>query len=209
MYRRYISGSPRAHVTLSGDVIGPIFPGDEPVSLRTMFPTGNGRSVHAQVETVTSVGALINFEHSLIRYGKGTDFHAFNLAANTWQLHYLRLTNQLNEEDGKGPFAHDVCKVGGFIHPLFPGCVFTQAPSPSPLIASFTPACRMQTSYLSTPQYRDVAKAVFGRMNVEYAAVMRRFSAHGHFRNWDHGRGFGRNLFALLGARFVWQGADQ
>ena len=30
----------------------------------------------------------------LSRYGKGTDFHAFNLAANTWQLHYLRLTNQ-------------------------------------------------------------------------------------------------------------------
>ena len=45
VYRRYISGSPKAHVTLSGDVIGPIFPGDEPVSLRTMFPSGNGRSV--------------------------------------------------------------------------------------------------------------------------------------------------------------------
>ena len=47
VYRRYISGSPRAHVTLSGDVIGPIFPGDEPVSLGTMFPSGNGRSVNS------------------------------------------------------------------------------------------------------------------------------------------------------------------
>ena len=82
----------------------------------------------------------------MIRYGKGTDYHAFNLAANTWQLHYLRLTNQLNEEDGK---------------------------------------------------YRDIAKAVFERMNVEYTAVMRRFSAHGFFQNWDTGRGF-RNPFAFL-----------
>ena len=49
--------------------------------------------------------------HSTNRYGKGTDFHAFNLAANTWQLHYLRLTNQLNEEDGKGGtvYIYDVC----------------------------------------------------------------------------------------------------
>ena len=49
--------------------------------------------------------------HSTNRFGKGTDFHAFNLAANTWQLHYLRLTNQLNEEDGKGGtvYIYDVC----------------------------------------------------------------------------------------------------
>ena len=47
----------------------------------------------------------------------------------------------------------------------------------------------------SPEQYRDVAKAVFKRMNVEYAAVMRRFAAHGHFRNWDHGRGLNRKLF--------------
>jgi hypothetical protein len=70
VYRRYVSGSPKAHVSLCGDVIGPIFPGDEPVTLESMFPSGNGR------------------------FGKGTDYHAFNLAANTWQLHYLRLTNQ-------------------------------------------------------------------------------------------------------------------
>ena len=55
VYRRYISGSPRAHVTLSGDVIGPIFPGDEPVSLGNMFPSGNGRSVYPQVDAVTYI----------------------------------------------------------------------------------------------------------------------------------------------------------
>ena len=37
-------------------------------------------------------------------------------------------------------------------------------------------------------KYRDVAKAVFEQMNVEYTAVMRRFSGHGHFKNWDNGR---------------------
>merc|ERR1712059_192626 len=41
----------------------------------TLFPTGHGR------------------------YGKGTQYHAFNLAANTWQLHYLRLTNQLDDSN--------------------------------------------------------------------------------------------------------------
>ena len=34
--------------------------------METLFPTGHGR------------------------HGKGTQYHAFNLAANTWQLHYLR-----------------------------------------------------------------------------------------------------------------------
>ena len=47
------------------------FAGDKPVNLERMFPTGHGR------------------------HGKGTEYHAFNLAANTWQLHYFRLTNQL------------------------------------------------------------------------------------------------------------------
>ncbi len=79
VYRRFISGSPEGHVTVCGDVIGPIFPNKEPVSLESMFPTGNGR------------------------FGKGTEYHAFNLAANTWQLHYLRLTNQLGKKYGRGP----------------------------------------------------------------------------------------------------------
>ncbi len=63
---RYIAGSPYAHVTVCGDVIGPAFPGDQPVILERLFPTGHGR------------------------FGKGTEYHAFNLAANTWQLHYFR-----------------------------------------------------------------------------------------------------------------------
>ena len=45
------------------------------VNLETLFPTGHGR------------------------HGKGSQYHAFNLAANTWQLHYLRLTNQLNDDN--------------------------------------------------------------------------------------------------------------
>ena len=74
IYRRFVAGSPSAHVTICGDVIGPIFPEDQPVRLETMFPTGHGR------------------------FGKGTEYHLFNLGANTWQLHYLRLTNQLTDK---------------------------------------------------------------------------------------------------------------
>ena len=66
-----MAGSPYAHVSVCGDVIGPAFPHDEPVNLERLFPTGHGR------------------------HGKGTEYHAFNLGANTWQLHYFRLTNQL------------------------------------------------------------------------------------------------------------------
>ena len=31
------------------------------------------------------------------RFGKGSEYHLFNLAANSWQLHFLRLTNQLSD----------------------------------------------------------------------------------------------------------------
>ena len=107
VFRRFISGSPEAHLTICGDVIGPIFPNDEPVTYDSLFRFG-GQG----------------------RYGKGTEYHAFNLAANTWQLHYLRLTNQLADK-------------------------------------------------------RSLAKTVFQQMNVEFTALMRRFSAHGWFINLD------------------------
>lgn len=74
IYRRFISGSPVGSVILSGDAIGPTFRNDEPVNMYTMFPTVQARC------------------------GKGTEYHLFNLAANTWFLHYLRLTNQLTEK---------------------------------------------------------------------------------------------------------------
>ena len=106
-YRRYISGSPHGTVTLSGDVIGPTFRNGEPVSLETMFPTGYGR------------------------FGKGTEYHLFNLASNTWLLHYYRLTNQLNDQEV------------GFM------------------------------------------RKIFNAMNVELTAVMRRYSSHGFFKNFD------------------------
>lgn len=67
------TGSPWATISLCGDVIGPAFQDGEPVTLERLFPTGHGR------------------------FGKGTEYHIFNLAANTWQLHYFRLTNQLQE----------------------------------------------------------------------------------------------------------------
>jgi len=75
VYRRFVAGSPEAMLTITGDTIGPTFPNQEKVTLETIFPTGHGR------------------------YGKGTEYHAFNLAANTWQLHYLRLTNQLDDDN--------------------------------------------------------------------------------------------------------------
>ena len=66
IFRRYIYNSPYGRVSLSGDVIGPTFMKNSPVNLESMFPDGNGR------------------------FGKGTEYHGFNLAANTWQLHYYR-----------------------------------------------------------------------------------------------------------------------
>ena len=59
---------------MSGDAIGPVFPGDSPVGFYSMFPSGNAR------------------------YDKGSMLHVFNIGANTWQLHYLRLTNQIRQE---------------------------------------------------------------------------------------------------------------
>jgi len=106
IYRRYIFGSPYGRVSISGDVIGPTFMNEQPVRLESMFPDGNGR------------------------HGKGTEYHIFNLAANTFQLHYYRLTNQFHD---MGP----------------------------------------------------LKKQVFEQMNIEYAAVMRRFSSLGWVSIWD------------------------
>ena len=104
--RRYIFGSPYGMVSISGDVVGPTFMNDEPVSLESMFPEFSGK------------------------FGKGSEYHAFNLAANTWQLHYYRLTNQFREN-------------------------------------------------------WDLVKTVFEQMNIEYAAVMRRFTTQGWVSVWD------------------------
>jgi hypothetical protein len=105
--RRYIYGSPYGMVSITGDVVGPTFLNDEPAHIEAMFPEFSGK------------------------LGKGSEFHAFNLAANTWQLHYYRLTNQLQDN-------------------------------------------------------WDLVKTVFEQMNVEYAAVMRRFTSHGWISVWDN-----------------------
>ena len=68
-FRRYVFGSPRASVTLCGDVFGPVLP-STPVSTDSM----------------------------LSRSLRGTEAHLFNLATTSWSLHYLRLTNQLQSD---------------------------------------------------------------------------------------------------------------
>ncbi|XP_046648840.1 CD109 antigen-like [Daphnia pulicaria] len=65
-FRRYVYGSPRASVTLCGDVFGPVFP-STPITTDSLL----GRSL------------------------RGTEATLFNLATTLWSLHYLRLTNQL------------------------------------------------------------------------------------------------------------------
>ncbi|GLH03267.1 Uncharacterized protein GBIM_09200 [Gryllus bimaculatus] len=65
-WRRYIFGSTSGSVTVSGDVLGPIFP-----------------------EIPLTVQGVMGMEL------KGTEASAFELANNVWTLHYLRLTNQL------------------------------------------------------------------------------------------------------------------
>ncbi|XP_047481542.1 CD109 antigen-like [Penaeus chinensis] len=66
--RRFVAGSPRGHVSLCGDVVGPSFPDDEPVDSLKM----------------------------LRKELRGTEASTFNFGANLWTLHYLRLTNQLD-----------------------------------------------------------------------------------------------------------------
>ena len=88
VYRRYVSGSARAHVTISGDVVGPIFPGGDAVSLRGMFKNSN---------------------HGF--YGFAGANGVFNLGLNTWQLHYLRLTNKWTDNTATVKTAFEVMNI--------------------------------------------------------------------------------------------------
>ncbi|XP_043206412.1 CD109 antigen-like [Amphibalanus amphitrite] len=65
-WRRFVYGSPQGSVTVSGDVIGPIFPSNS-------------------MNTGSVFGKPL----------KSLDGSVFNLAYNAWSLHYMRLTNQL------------------------------------------------------------------------------------------------------------------
>ncbi|CAL4102803.1 unnamed protein product [Meganyctiphanes norvegica] len=69
--RRFVAGSPRGHVSVCGDVVGPTFPNGGPVDTVQM----------------------------LRKELRGTEASVFNFGANLWTLHYLRLTNQLNLHD--------------------------------------------------------------------------------------------------------------
>ncbi|XP_042874715.1 CD109 antigen-like [Penaeus japonicus] len=76
IFRRYVYGSPKAKVTLSGDVFGPTSP-DMTLNFQTAF---KGRKL------------------------KSTDGIAFNFGSTVWTLHYLRLTNQLDVTKAKKAF---------------------------------------------------------------------------------------------------------
>ncbi|KAK4320554.1 hypothetical protein Pmani_008591 [Petrolisthes manimaculis] len=65
--RRYIYDTPRARISVSGDVVGPAFP---------TVPVGADSLLHLDV--------------------MGAEATSFDFAANMWTLHYLRLTNQLD-----------------------------------------------------------------------------------------------------------------
>jgi hypothetical protein len=67
-WRRYVYGSTSAYVAVSGDVVGPAFPNDEPVDS----------------------GVLLE------RPSRTTDQLVYDFAANIWTLKYLRLTNQFD-----------------------------------------------------------------------------------------------------------------
>ncbi|XP_069938701.1 CD109 antigen [Cherax quadricarinatus] len=66
--RRFVAGSPRGHVSICGDVVGPSFPNEGPVDTLQM----------------------------LRKELRGTEPSTFNFGANLWTLHYLRLSNQLD-----------------------------------------------------------------------------------------------------------------
>nr|XP_027238444.1 uncharacterized protein LOC113829465 [Penaeus vannamei] len=76
IFRRYVYGSPKARMTLSGDVFGPTSK-DMTLSFKTAF---QGRIL------------------------KNTDGLAFNFGSTVWTLRYLRLTNQLDMTKAKKAF---------------------------------------------------------------------------------------------------------
>ncbi|XP_042213472.1 CD109 antigen-like [Homarus americanus] len=74
--RRFVAGSPKGHVSLCGDIVGPSFP----------------------------YGGPVNSEQMLRKTLKGTEASTFNFGANLWTLHYLRLTNQLDYAEAREIF---------------------------------------------------------------------------------------------------------
>lgn len=85
--RRFVYGSPRASVTVSGDVFGPVR-GD----------------------------AMLNFQQAFRgRFFKSNDGVAFNFASTVWTLHYLRLTNQLSIAKVKKAFQFLNVQLAGLL----------------------------------------------------------------------------------------------
>nr|XP_045621040.1 CD109 antigen-like isoform X1 [Procambarus clarkii] len=85
--RRYVYGSPRASLALSGDVFGP-----------------------------TESNMVVNFEKAFKgRFLKSNDGLAFNLGTTVWTLHYFRLTNQLDMTKAKGTFEFLNVQLAGLL----------------------------------------------------------------------------------------------
>ncbi|XP_045124583.1 C3 and PZP-like alpha-2-macroglobulin domain-containing protein 8 [Portunus trituberculatus] len=85
--RRFVYGSPRASVTVSGDVFGPV------------------RS-----------DAILNFQQAFKgRFFKSNDGVAFNFGSTVWTLHYLRLTNQLSTAETKKAFQFLNVQLAGLL----------------------------------------------------------------------------------------------
>lgn len=77
--RKYVYGSPSGHVVISGDIIGPLA---------------------SQAKLPCTMANLMGKD------GKGTADRLFELSANIWALHYLRLTNQLTKAISRPVFVH-------------------------------------------------------------------------------------------------------
>ncbi len=113
-YRRYVFGSPRATVTLCGE--WKLKKNEERTSdkerkkeravgrepsltfLSFFFLPSFGFFFQGDVFGPVFPEMPISTEALLRRSLRGTEAHLFNLAATTWSLHYLRLTNQLEAD---------------------------------------------------------------------------------------------------------------
>lgn len=93
--RRFVAGSPRGHIAISGDIVGPTFPYGTPVDAFQL----------------------------LRKRLRGTEASAFNFGANLWTLHYLRLTNQLDYTKHRDAFEQLNVELAAIMYRLVPNVV--------------------------------------------------------------------------------------
>lgn len=88
--RRFIYGSPRAHLTVSGDVVGPVF--------------------LAGTDTPVTTDLLLD------RRMRSTDASVFAFGTSLWSLHYLRLTKQLQLSSVRPVFDQLNVEMAGILY---------------------------------------------------------------------------------------------